>query len=373
MAITTVALNNTFDEWRIRTNQVITSLNTINEANASLSGSITITNPLGYNSNVSLNVSSGMIKGDGGLLTNLQSSIVASAAYNVANAAFNTANAAPQTARVNTIFTVANAAFDAANNAGSIEVGNTTPVTPTSGDLWWNTNYGRLLLYYDDGDTAQWVDTNPGASVGPVFDVANAAFAAANAAPNSARVNTIFTVANAAFDAANNAVTDYSPAFNKANDAYTIANAAFAKANTAGGAITIGNETSSSSTFYVTLTGNTSGNVTSMNVSSSALTFVPSTGTLSATVFNSLSDTTLKDNVSPINNALDVINSLSGVGFDWKESGKHSFGVLAQDMEKVIPDLVGNINNLKTVNYDGIIAFLIEAIKELNNKLENKE
>lgn len=380
MAITSVALNNTFDEWRIRTNQVITSLNTINEANAFFSGSITITNPLGYSGNVSLNVSSGMIKGDGGLLTNLQSSIVAAAAYTVANAAFNAANAAPQTSRVNTIFSVANAAFDAANGAGSVTVSNTSPVTPDSGDLWWNTNYGRLFLYYNDGDTSQWVDTNPGASVGPVFDVANAsfgvanaAFAAANAAPNSARVNTIFTVANAAFNAANNAVTDYSPAFNVANAGFTVANAAFNAANNAGGAITIGDETGSSSTFYVTLTGNTSGNVTSMNVSSSSLTFIPSTGTLSATVFNSLSDSSLKDNVLPINNALNVINNLSGVGFNWKESGQHSFGVLAQDMEKVIPDLVGNINNLKTVNYDGIIAFLIEAIKELNNKLENKE
>ena len=122
----------------------------------------------------------------------------------------------------------------------------------------------------------------------------------------------------------------------------------------------------------MTFTGNTSGNVTTMNVSTSALTFIPSTGTLSATVFNSLSDSTLKDNVSPINNALDIINNMSGVGFDWKESGKHSFGVLAQDMEKIIPDLVGNVNNLKTVNYDGIIAFLIEAIKELNKKIENK-
>lgn len=371
MTITTVALNNTFDEWRIRTNQVITSLNTINEANASLSGSITITNPLGYNGNVSLNVSSGMIKGDGGLLSNLQSSVVANAAYDRANAAFNAAVGDGPNATVTVVFSVANAAFDAANNAGTIEVGNTAPVTPSSGDLWWNTNYGRLLLYYNDGDTSQWVDTNPGASVGPVFDVANAAFNAANSGSSSAKVNAAFTVANAAFNAANNAVTDFSPAFNKANGAYSVANAAFDKANTTP-LVIVGSDSTSSNTHYLTFTNTVSGNVSSVNVSTSALTFVPSTGTLSATVFNSLSDSTLKDNVLPINNALDVINNLSGVGFNWKESGQHSFGVLAQDMEKVLPDLVGNINNLKTVNYDGIIAFLIEAIKELNNKLENK-
>jgi hypothetical protein len=85
-----------------------------------------------------------------------------------------------------------------------------------------------------------------------------------------------------------------------------------------------------------------------------------------------LSDSNLKDNVIRIGGALDTINSLEGVSFKWKNNGKRSYGVIAQDLEKHIPDLVGNVNGTKNVNYDGIIAFLIEAIKELSRKLDAK-
>jgi hypothetical protein len=60
------------------------------------------------------------------------------------------------------------------------------------------------------------------------------------------------------------------------------------------------------------------------------------------------------------------------VKFNWKRSGLDSYGVIAQDIEKVLPELVSDVDGIKNVNYDGIIAFLIEAIKELNKKLENK-
>jgi hypothetical protein len=376
MPISTVNLTDTFDSWRIRTNQVITSLNTINEANAALTGSITITNPSRFNSNVSLNVSSGMIKGDGGLISNIQTSVTSIAAFNKANAAnvlaYNTSLS------VGTIYDMANAAYDAANATVSVYINTSPPVSPVPGDFWWDNQIGRLLIYYNDGDTSQWVDASPAnipiiifntantanagfAVTNTAFGVANAGYTVANA--GFAVTNTTFGVTNTAFGVAN-------ASFGRANGGYTVANAAFDKANTG---IKIGNETTSSSSYYVTFANTSSGDLTTINVSSSALTFVPSTGTLSATIFNSLSDATLKENVEPISNALDVINKLSGVGFDWKESGQHSYGVVAQNMEKVIPDLVGNINNMKTVNYDGIIAFLIEAIKELNNKLENKE
>lgn len=374
MPISTVSLTNTFDEWRIRTNQIVTAINTINESNSTFTGTLTITNPSSFQGNVSLNVASGLIKGDGGLLVNLQSSVVAAGAYEVANAAFNAANTAPNSSRVNTIFTVANAAFNRANLSSAVEVSATAPSGPISGDLWWNSNYGKLLLYYNDGNSSQWVDTNPGsdAFIDPVYDLANAAFNRANAGFTVS--NSGYTVANAGFTVANAGYTVANAVYTISNASYTVANAAFAAANSAlAGGATLSNQTASSNTFYPVFTETTSGTMSVANVATTKLYFVPSTGTLSATVFNSLSDSSLKNNVSPIDNALDIINNLSGVGFDWKDSGKHSFGVLAQDMEKVIPDLVNDINNLKHVNYDGIIAFLIEAIKQLNNKLENRE
>ena len=89
---------------------------------------------------------------------------------------------------------------------------------------------------------------------------------------------------------------------------------------------------------------------------------------VTATDINSTSDSNLKTNVNTIENALDTVNSLRGVSFDWKETGKSSYGVIAQELEKVLPELVKNGEN-KSVNYNGIIGVLIEAIKELSSEV----
>jgi hypothetical protein len=106
-------------------------------------------------------------------------------------------------------------------------------------------------------------------------------------------------------------------------------------------------------------------------VSSTKLTFNPSTGTLAATELNSLSDVNKKENITNITNGLEIINKLNGVEFDWKENGNHSSGVIAQELEKVLPFLVTEIEGTKTVNYLGIIGYLINAVQELSKK--NKE
>ena len=76
-----------------------------------------------------------------------------------------------------------------------------------------------------------------------------------------------------------------------------------------------------------------------------------------------------KENIHTVQNALDVVDNLRGVSFDWKESGRSSYGVIAQELQKVLPELVHG-DNPKTVNYNGIIGVLIEAIKELKKEVE---
>lgn len=96
-------------------------------------------------------------------------------------------------------------------------------------------------------------------------------------------------------------------------------------------------------------------------------------GIVTATDFNSTSDIKLKENVETIQNASETLNCLRGVSFDWKETGKKSYGVIAQELEAVIPELV-NGDVTKTVNYNGLIGFLIQAIKEQQeqiNKLQD--
>jgi hypothetical protein len=85
------------------------------------------------------------------------------------------------------------------------------------------------------------------------------------------------------------------------------------------------------------------------------------------------SDERLKKNITIIPDALDKVNKISGVGFEWNEkSGKagKDYGVIAQEIEKVLPELVVTRDDgYKAVRYEKIIALLIEAVKELNKKI----
>lgn len=92
---------------------------------------------------------------------------------------------------------------------------------------------------------------------------------------------------------------------------------------------------------------------------------------ISASIFDTTSDANLKTHVSKVTNALDMIENINGVSFKWKQSGDNSMGVIAQEVEKVLPELINNSNEYKSVNYNGLIAVLIESIKEL--KAEIKE
>ena len=94
----------------------------------------------------------------------------------------------------------------------------------------------------------------------------------------------------------------------------------------------------------------------------------------------SSSDERLKDNKKNINNALEKVESLNGVEFDWNDKQDvyegHDIGVIAQEVEKIAPELVSTRDNgYKAVKYEKLVPLLIEAIKELSDKvkaLENK-
>ena len=132
---------------------------------------------------------------------------------------------------------------------------------------------------------------------------------------------------------------------------------------------TITDDTSTNASRFLTFTSATSGSISAANVSSTKLTFNPSTGALSATDFNSTSDINLKDNIQTIVNPLDKIIKLNGVTFNWKENQKPSIGVIAQELEKVLPELVTQ-GDIKTVNYNGLIGVLIEAVKEQQKQID---
>ena len=137
-----------------------------------------------------------------------------------------------------------------------------------------------------------------------------------------------------------------------------------------GAGSTIFIDTTTNQEFFPLFTATKSGTITASGISTSKLTYNPSTGTMTAVDFNSTSDINLKENIHTVGNALEITEQLRGVSFDWKETGKGSYGVIAQELQEILPDLVKN-GEVKSVNYNGIIGVLIEAIKELKKEVED--
>lgn len=143
-----------------------------------------------------------------------------------------------------------------------------------------------------------------------------------------------------------------------------------------GAAISITNDVNTNAdTFFPLLSNNvTSGTLAAANTSNTKLFYNANTGTLTATDFNSLSDISLKDNILYIQSPLSVIEKLSGVEFNWKDNGRKSSGFIAQEVEENLPHLVGSSKEgIKTVNYQGVIAYLVETVKQLNNRIKQLE
>lgn len=137
---------------------------------------------------------------------------------------------------------------------------------------------------------------------------------------------------------------------------------------------TITDDTSTNANRYPTFTSTTSGSLSAANVSTTKLYFNPSTGTLNATTLNSLSDKNKKTNIRPIDNSLALVQRLQGVRFDWLENNKASIGLIAQEVEEVIPEVVEtDADGTKTLSYGNIIGVLIEAIKEQQIRIEELE
>ena len=94
-------------------------------------------------------------------------------------------------------------------------------------------------------------------------------------------------------------------------------------------------------------------------------------------VANYSSDKRLKENIKPISGALDKLLQISGVTFDWIEKEEihshkgHDVGVIAQEVEEVLPEVVVTRDNgYKAVNYEKIVPLLIESIKDLKAEID---
>lgn len=240
------------------------------------------------------------------------------------------------------------------------------------------------------------------------YNQANAAYAKANLAYNIAVL-------------ANTKVNTFGGAYDKANSAYNIAVSANTRLENASNllsgtiaasilgrsslyvgttAIALNRGSASQTLSGISIDGNAT-NITSyplsqnLNTTSSVQFASFGVGTAPSGVSGEIrasdnvtayysSDKRLKENISSIKNALEKINKINGVTFDWKqpyiderggEDGffvrKHDIGVIAQEVEEILPEIVATKDTgIKAVNYEKLIPLLIEAIKELSSEVE---
>jgi hypothetical protein len=163
-------------------------------------------------------------------------------------------------------------------------------------------------------------------------------------------------------------------------------------------AVEINNQTADTTTYYPTMSTSTTGGITDLSVSSSKLSFQPSSGTLTVTdvsatdgdfsgtvtVSNDLTVTNdfsagtitetssiaLKTDITPIENALDSIAALTGVSYTRRATGRRESGLIAEEVEKVLPEIVSDTGEYKSISYSRLTAYLAEAVKSLRQEIQ---
>jgi hypothetical protein len=134
--------------------------------------------------------------------------------------------------------------------------------------------------------------------------------------------------------------------------------------------INVTDDTTTNATRYPIFANGTSGAITEQ-VSSTKLFFNPSTGLLTSTDYNSSSDKRLKKSIKTVGSALDKVGALRGVTFTWKDSNTPAIGMIAQEVQEVLPEVVTTDDDgYMGIKYTNVIGVLVEAIKELKADFE---
>ena len=79
----------------------------------------------------------------------------------------------------------------------------------------------------------------------------------------------------------------------------------------------------------------------------------------------------MKKNIKTVTGALDAVSALRGVTFDWKEGSAKAIGMIAQEVQEVLPEVVTTDDNgYMGIKYTNVVGVLVEAIKELKAEFE---
>ena len=117
----------------------------------------------------------------------------------------------------------------------------------------------------------------------------------------------------------------------------------------------------------ITANGNIAGD-SSTNITGIA--DITASGTVQAGNFDSTSDVRLKTNIQPIDDPIAKVIQIEGVSFNWKKDNRPALGVIADQVQEIIPELVHG-DDPKTVNYNGLVGLLIEVVKDQQKQIDS--
>jgi hypothetical protein len=241
-------------------------------------------------------------------------------------------------------------------------------------------------LRFADSDSSNWVAFQAPATVAanitwtlPAADGTNGQFLSTNAAGTLSWINSGFTVS----DQTASASTHYLVISTSTTGTVTAANVSSTKLSFQpstglltvaaitgyAAAVTLTQDDTTNATNYPLFASGLTGNLSPRT--DSGYTYNPNTGTLTAVIVTASSDARLKENVRPITGALALVQQLEGVLFNRIGQTAEEIGVIAQQVEKIVPQLVHTDDKgMKSVAYANAVALLIEAFKEQQNQIE---
>lgn len=135
--------------------------------------------------------------------------------------------------------------------------------------------------------------------------------------------------------------------------------------------MTVTDDVSTASAVYPAWVGGTSGSQ-ALKVSSTKISFVPSSGNLTAAgSITAFSDARLKTEVTPIENAVEKVQTLEGVTYTRTDSGDRQTGLIAQAVQKVLPEaVVESPDGYLSLAYGNMVGLLVQAIKEQQQQID---
>lgn len=417
MAINSVILANTFNEFRTTVNEVITTVNAVSggsgviNANSLIGGTVTANNLT--SGRVTLSGTAGQLVDDSALTYNTSTDILTLAGTTDASSTttgtliiaggvgvakklyVGTDLAVSGNATVTGDLTI-NGTTTTVNSTTltvddkNIELGSvTTPtnITANGGGITLKGATDKTIIYDNTNDN--WTSSeNWNIDTGKSFKINNVSVLNATTLGSSVVTSSLTstgTITSGTWSGSFGAVSGANlTTLNASNlSTGTVAVARLATSGTpssstflrgdsvwASAAVSIIDDTATNSTFFPVFTSVTTGSIVGANTSSTKLTFNPSSGLLTSTDYNSSSDITLKENFTQIVNPLDIISQLEGFGFSWKDTKEKSYGLSAQQVETVLPEIVRvRPDGTKGINYLNLIAFLVEGIKDLKEEV----